>query len=268
MKYLLLGLLFCSSLAARTQPITAILGAFDKEVKLLQDSLQNRQELTFRGLKFTVGLLNGQRVVVAETGIGKTNAAMTTALIIERFEPQQVIFTGIAGAIRADLEPGDLVIAEGTAYHDYHSMTFEQQPTRQTLNPITKKLNPSVYPADGPLLALAQRVSERVSFLKMCPQCPTPKVVKGLVVTGDLFVQDPQVVAQLRREYGAAATEMEGAAVAQVCHQLSVPCLVIRSMSDKADEHARSTMLNFATVAATNSANLVRGILANMGTRP
>lgn len=261
MKYTLATVLLLCTKIALSQPITAILGAFDKEVKLLQDSLQNREELTFKGLRFMTGYLNGHRVVVAETGIGKTNAAMTTALVIERFEPQRVIFTGIAGAVGEGLEPSDIVIAEGTAYHDYHSMTFTQQPTQQTLNPITKQLNPTVYPADAQLLSAAMQASGSVPLLKMCNECPPPKVVKGLVVTGDLFVQDPKKVKQLRSEFGALATEMEGAAVAQVSHQLGVPCLIIRSLSDKADKHARRTMLNFATVAATNSANLVRGIL-------
>ncbi len=265
MKQLLAALfIFFAFQTSHSQGITAILGAFDKEVKLLQDSLKNPQNVQFKGLNFMVGQLNGQQVVVAETGIGKANAAMTTALIIERFEPKQVIFTGIAGAIQADLEPGDIVIADRTAYHDYFTVRSDLQPSRQTRNPITKELNPADFQGDTQLLAHAQKAASTVSFLKMCPDCASPKVITGLVVTGDQFISAKKKVKQLRQDFNAAATEMEGATVAQVCFQLKVPCLVIRSMSDKADKHARKTMLNFATVAATNSANLVRGMLEEM----
>lgn len=259
-----LFLLLLTFQAAHSQGITAILGAFDKEVKLLQDSLKNPQTIQFRGLTFMVGQLNGQAVVIAETGIGKANAAMTTALIIERFEPKQLIFTGIAGAIQEDLEPGDIVIADRTAYHDYFTVRSDLQPSRQTRNPITKELNPADFQGDTQLLAQAQKAASNVSFLKMCLDCAPPKVVSGLVVTGDQFISSKKKVKQLRQDFKAAATEMEGATVAQVCFQLKVPCIVIRSMSDKADKHARKTMLNFATVAATNSANLVRGMLEQM----
>lgn len=260
----LLSVLLINQQIATAQSITAILGAFDKEVKLLQDSLQNRQEVRFRGLTFMTGQLNGQNVVVAETGIGKANAAMTTALVIERFEPKQVIFTGIAGAIREDLQPGDMVIAERTTYHDYFTVRSDLQPSRQTRNPISKQLNPADFQGDTQLIAKAQKAAQNITFLKMCEECPAPKVETGLVVTGDQFISSKKKVKQLRNDFNAAATEMEGATVAQVCYQLQVPCLVIRSMSDKADKHARKTMLNFTTVAATNSANLVRGMLEGM----
>jgi adenosylhomocysteine nucleosidase len=265
MKQLFATLLFfLSTQTTYSQGITAILGAFDKEVKLLQDSLKKPQTIQFRGLTFMVGKLNGQEVVVAETGIGKANAAMTTALIIERFEPKQVIFTGIAGAIQEDLEPGDMVIADRTTYHDYFTVRSDLQPSRQTRNPISKESNPTDFQGDTQLLAQAQKAATKVSFLKMCADCASPKVITGLVVTGDQFISSKKKVKQLRQDFNAAATEMEGATVAQVCFQLKVPCIVIRSMSDKADKHARKTMLNFATVAATNSANLVRGMLEEM----
>ena len=101
-----------------SEPITAILGAFEREITLLEDELTDTQEQRIEGIRFVSGKLSGKRVVIAWTGIGKVNAAMTTTLLIEHFQPNKVIFTGIAGAVNQQLQPGDIVIAEKTAHHD------------------------------------------------------------------------------------------------------------------------------------------------------
>jgi len=99
-----------------SEPITAILGAFGGEITLLEDELTDTQEHRIEGIRFVSGKLSGKRVVIAFTGIGKVNAAMTTTLLIEHFQPNKVIFTGIAGAVNQQLQPGDIVIAEKTAH--------------------------------------------------------------------------------------------------------------------------------------------------------
>ena len=242
------------------QPITAILGAFHEEVRILQASLKGREEQKIRGLLFVTGTLNGRRVVVAETGIGKVNAAMTTALVVQVFAPREVLFSGIAGGVNPDLMPGDMVIARQVAHHDYSSITFNNQPTRQTTNPVTTQLNPQYFPADSVLLLKAIQAAKTTRFEKPIAVNRLPQVTTGIVVTGDLFVSSSEKVQQLRRDFNADATEMEGAAVAQVCWQLHTPCLVIRSLSDKADENARGDMMAFYKTAARNSAALVTEI--------
>jgi len=101
-----------------SEPITAILVAFKREIILLEDELTDTQEQRIEGIRFVSGKLSGKRVVITWTGIGKVNAAMTTTLLIEHFRPNKIIFTGIAGAVKQQLQPGDIVIAEKTAYHD------------------------------------------------------------------------------------------------------------------------------------------------------
>ncbi|MDJ1473599.1 5'-methylthioadenosine/adenosylhomocysteine nucleosidase [Xanthocytophaga flava] len=245
---------------SQTQNITAVLGAFDEEVRILQESLKDKKEQKVEGIRFVTGTLNGRKVVVAETGIGKINAALTTSLLIHTFHPREIIFTGIAGGVNPDLMPGDIVIAQSIAYHDFSTILHNREPSRQTRNPITKELNPEYFPADSVLFLKAQKASRTARFEKIALTNRAPQVIVGRIVTGDIFVSSSEKVQQLRRDFNAEATEMEGAAVAQVCWQLKVPCLVIRSLSDKADENARGDMMTFYKTAAKNSAALVTEI--------
>ncbi|WP_374755874.1 5'-methylthioadenosine/adenosylhomocysteine nucleosidase [Larkinella soli] len=248
----------------KPRPVTALLGAFDEEVKLVQQNIRKPKVVTLNGIRFVTGRIRGRRVVVAETGIGKVNAAMTTATVLTHFKPEQVLFTGIAGGVNPDLQPGDLVIARQTAHHDYGYITFQQQKTNQTRNAITKELNPTYFPADSMLVVKARQAARSTTFEPIPSTSRPPSVVEGIVVTGDVFVSSEEKVKSLRSEFKADATEMEGAAVAQVCYQQKVPCLIIRSLSDKANSNARQDMLTFVKIAARNSANLVMNIVGQL----
>ena len=117
--------------AAHASPV-AILGAFDEEVTILESQLVNPKAHTIERMQFLTGTLNGQNVVIARTGVGKVNAAMTATLLIEHFHPNQVIFTGVAGGLNPDLQIGDIVIAQKTAQHDLgrlESAEIETQPS-------------------------------------------------------------------------------------------------------------------------------------------
>ena len=246
----------------KPRPVTGLLGAFGAEVSLVKESLKKAKTVSVDGVLFTTGRIGKQRVVVAETGIGKVNAAMTTALMLDHFRPRRVLFTGIAGGTNPDLQPGDIVIAQRTAHHDYGSITDKNTPTRQTRNAITKQFNPAYFPADSVLLQVAEQVVKTVSLegipLESGGVSNRPvKVVTGTVVTGDVFVASPEKGKSLRADFGADATEMEGAAIAQVCYQLQVPCLIIRSLSDRADAEAHIAYDKFYPTAARNSAKVV-----------
>ena len=246
----------------KPRPITGLLGAFGAEVALVKESLKKPKTVVVDGVTFTAGRIGKQRVVVAETGIGKVNAAMTTALMLNHFRPRRILFTGIAGGTNPDLQPGDIVVAGQTAHHDYGSITDKNTPTRQTRNAITKEFNPVFFPADSILLRLAGNVVKTV-LLEGIPLASggvsnrPVKVITGTVVTGDVFVASADKVKSLRADFGADATEMEGAAVAQVCYQLQVPHLIIRSLSDRADADAHIAYDRFYSTAARNSAKVV-----------
>jgi len=237
------------------KPLTGILGAFDEEVRYLISSTTNKTETSIQRILFTQGELNGKKVVIAQTGIGKVNAAVVTALMIEHFMPAEIIFTGIAGGLNPGLSPGDIVIGSKVAYHDYGTVTPDSLMRRPTRNPFTMKDNPAFYNCDAKLVDVAILGAAKAKFEKLGKRYPT--AIKGVIVTGDVFVASDNAVKDLRKKLNADATEMEGAAVAQVCLQLDQPFVVVRSLSDNAGDSASGDVKQFYKLAAMNSASLV-----------
>jgi len=263
----------CSSPVQETrqvnsEPITAILGAFEREITLLEDELTDTQEERIEGIRFVSGKLSDKRVVIAFTGIGKVNAAMTTTLLIEHFQPNKVIFTGIAGAVNQQLQPGDIVIAEKTAHHDMGTIWPDGLFHKGVKNRLDGWENPVFFDADERLLRLAEHAAEQVelSSIQIISGQRTPKVVKGIVVTGDAFIASTDKCIELRKKLGADAVEMEGAAVAQLCYQRGIGHLIIRSISDNADEGAVLDKQTFYIMAAKNSSSLVIELIGLLAT--
>lgn len=243
--------------------ITGVLGAFPEEVKFLLTQVQGKTEFIIQRIAFTEGTLHGQHVVVAQTGIGKVNAALTTILLIEHFHPKEILFTGIAGAINPTLSPGDLVIATTVAHHDYGTLTPQGITRRPTRDPASMQENPIYFACDTSLVNLAKRAGKGLALEKISTPNGkrSPQLITGTIVTGDVFVSSEPATQALRKQMNAEATEMEGAAVAQVSHQQNVPFLVIRSMSDNAGSKAYTDIKDFYQIAARNSANLLMAIL-------
>jgi adenosylhomocysteine nucleosidase len=249
----------CNTHSSSEKVRTAILGAFDEEIKLLKGKLKGPRECNFEGITFYTGVLGDRNVVVAEAGMGKVNASMTATLLIEHFRPDEVIFTGIAGSTNPEILPGDIVIGERSAQHDHGYVMPENFEARGTINPVNKNRNPVFFPADEKLLRAAVTASEIVQLKQIDTQSGSrqPKTVRGVIVTGDCFVASDDFRSMLREKFDADAVEMEGAAVAQICYQQQVPCIVIRSISDNADERALVDLEKFYKTAAKNSAALV-----------
>ena len=250
-----------------SESFTVILGAFEQEIILLEDELTDAQEQIIEEIRFVSGKLRGKKVVIAYTGIGKVNAAMTTTLLIEHFKPDKVIFTGIAGAVNRQLQPGDLVIAEKTAHHDMGTIWPEGLFHKGVKNRLNGWENPVFFDGDEQLLKLAERAVQQVDLrsIRIISGQRSPKVVKGVVVTGDAFIASAEKCAELRKKLNADAVEMEGAAVAQLCFQRGIGYLVIRSISDNADEGAVLDKQTFYLLAAKNSSSLVIEMLGLLG---
>ena len=266
---MLLLLLLCSHLTAQNPsqiPTTGILGAFSDEVAILEQGLTDARPQTILGIRFVTGILEGRRVVVASSGVGKVNAAMCATLLIDHFMPAEVIFSGIAGSINPDLHPGDIVIGEKTAHHDMGTLNPEGMHYRGMRSPVDWRPNPVYFDADPRLLLAAEAARKLITLEKIetSEGERTPAIIKGIIVTGDVFVASPAKKEELRKALNADAVEMEGAAVAQVCRELGVPCLVIRSISDTADAKARQDASLFFPIAAGNSALLVRNIVEQL----
>jgi adenosylhomocysteine nucleosidase len=259
-------LIFISSTAfaqREYKSITGILGAFDAEVEYLVSITTNKKEKIIQQIHFTEGEVNGKKVVIAQTGIGKVNAAVVTILMIEHFAPRELIFTGIAGGVNPDLSPGDIVIGSRVSYHDYGMLTADSLWRKPTKDPFMNKENPIFYKCDSSLVekALKAAVNTRFGNMRASGGERHPRVIKGTIVTGDVFVASNRVVKELRKNLHADVTEMEGAAVAQTCYQWKQPFIVIRSLSDNADDLSAGDVKLFYKMAAQNSANLVVSML-------
>jgi adenosylhomocysteine nucleosidase len=266
----------CSSISHKeksepnSEPVTAILGAFEREVTLLEDRLIERQIHQIEGIRFVTGKLHDRNVVVAWTGVGKVNAAMTTTLLIEHFKPEYIIFTGIAGAVNTELRPGDIVIAEKTAHHDMGTVWPEGLFVKGVKSRLDGFENPVFLPADEKLVTLAQKAAEQIDMrrVELAAGRRKPKIITGVIVTGDSFIASTEKCAELRQKLKADAVEMEGAAVAQICYQRQIDHLVIRSISDSADEGAVTDKQMFYVLAAKNSSDLVAEMIELLNTMP
>jgi adenosylhomocysteine nucleosidase len=264
-KLLLLSLLLSFHAYTQAQDITGVLGAFPPELVLLQSKMENKRDTVIAQVRFTKGILNGRSVVLAQTGIGKVNAAIVTTLMIEHFKPREIVFSGIAGGIDPALFPGDLVVGTQIRYHDFGAVEDGGMFYWATKNPNTMKENPVIFDCDPALVQKAISVSNGLAFAKINRETGSvpPAVRKGIIVTGDVFVSSAIVTARLRKELNAAATEMEGAAIAQTCYQQNVPFLIIRSISDNANHKAKDDMMTFYEIAAQNAATLVMAVVGS-----
>jgi len=245
----------------------AVLGVADRDVSDLRDKLAGAESREVEGITFISGRFAGRPVVIAWTGVGKVNAAMVATLLIEHFKPARVVFAGIAGAVDPNLEPGDIVIARQTAHHDMGSYWSEGIEPGGVTNRLTGETNPVFLPSDPNLLAVAERAGRETTFDPISHRNGErpPRVVVGTIVTGDTFVASKEKCVELAETLDADAVDMEGAAVAQMCYQHGVGCLVIRSIADKADESAVVDKQRFYALAAKNSAQLVTAILERLG---
>ncbi len=266
---ILLPLFVCCRLTAGDQlrsSTTGILGAVGDEVAILEQEMTDAKPQTVLGVRFVMGTLKGRTVVVASTGTGKVNAAMCATLLVDHFSPAEIIFSGIAGSINPDLHPGDIVIGEKTAHHDMGTLNPEGMQYRGMRSPVDWQRNPVYFDADPKLLLAAEAARKSISLEKIATSEGerTPVIVRGIIVTGDVFVASPAKKEELRKALNADAVEMEGAAVAQVCRELGVPCLVIRSISDTADAKARQDASLFFPIAAQNSAMFVQAIVEQL----
>lgn len=254
-----LFLLVLISLNLRSQRL-AIMGAMDEEIAILTDALKNKKELTKGGVTFYKGKLKGKKVIILKAGIGKVNAAYSTAILLDNFKVEGLIFTGVAGGLDPEIKPGDIVIGENLVQYDFGELkndTFETWPTRNVIKNNAR--NPLFLPVDKNLLALSTQASASVTLAPI--EGHIPKFYVGTIVTGDTFVSDASKAKNLYTDFNALATEMEGAAVAQVSTMLGVPFIVIRSCSDNANSNAHTDYFKFVKIASVNSAQLVLAIL-------
>lgn len=240
-------------------PVTVIIGALESEVKMLSEQIDLKKDTSIQGIPFATGSIFGRQVVITRSGIGKVNAAIITTLAIEHFNPAQILFSGIAGGLNPSMHPGDVIVANKIAYHDYGRKWPDSFETWATRNPFNFKYNPTFFECDSRLVALAKNCAATISLQPIGKHIPG--IREGIILTGDLFLSDGKYGQELRKKSGADAVEMEGAAVAQTAWQQKVPFLIIRSLSDSANDDAALDFTLYGNTAAENSAALILGML-------
>lgn len=218
-----------------------IIGAMDQEVKVLREALTNTRSWERAGALFITGSLGRHEVIVVRSGIGKVLAAVTTTLLIHQYGVNMVINTGSAGGIGQGLTVGDLVIGDQLAYFDVDVTGFGYQKGQVPGMPL-------YYESSDYLKSEMKKAAEKTGLM----------VRNGLIVTGDSFVNNPQEVEQILAEFpNALACEMEGAAIAQAAAQFNIPFLVVRAISDTANQEASQTFDQFIEEAGEKSAKMV-----------
>jgi adenosylhomocysteine nucleosidase len=235
-----------------------------REIAPIEKRLKDVREVTVRGYVFRLGTLNGRPVVVGRSGAGKVNAAIVTTLLIGQFNPSAILFSGTAAAIDPALRQGDVVIGTAVSHHDAGMQTSEGIRQRGMRNAVTGDLDPIVVPAPESLLSVARRSAPATQLPPIRTpdgEQRSPRIVEGVIVTGDVFLADNARRIALREGLGAAAVEMEGAAVVQTCRQFAVPCLIIRSITDRADGEAMANYEQFLVTASENAASVAATVI-------
>ncbi len=226
-----------------------IIGAMEQEVAILRDRMEHMDTFHHAGCIFFQGELQGHNVIVTKSGIGKVTAAVATTLLMEHFQPEYVINTGSAGGYDPELKVGDVVISSEVRHHDVDVTAFGYEMGQVPQQP------PAYLPAPE-LVEAADKAMNKT---------PEINAIHGLICTGDVFMSDPVRVEKARSDFPTmAAVEMEGAAIAQVCHQFGVPFVVIRSLSDIAGKESPMSFDAYLEVAAKNSSLMVENMLKEL----
>lgn len=224
-----------------------IIGAMDAEIAYILSQLENTKETEKAGLLFTEGTIGKLRAVVVKSGVGKVNAALCTQILIDCFGITHLINSGIAGSLNNDINIGDVVVSTDAVMHDLDATAFGYEPGQ------VPGLAARSFKADEALRAMVREGLARTA--------PDLHVFEGTVATGDQFISNSAQKERIRSTFHAECTEMEGAAIAQCAYVNHIPFVIMRYISDKADESTFIAYNQFEEKASADSAKLIVSVL-------
>ncbi len=227
-----------------------IIGAMDEEVSKLKEVMEDVEIKSKASMDFYKGKMSGKDVVVVRSGIGKVNAGICTQILVDEYGVNAVINTGIAGSLNPAIDIGDIVLSTDALQHDMDATGFGYKPG------VIPRMETSIFEADEKLRKLAKESCEKVN--------PDIKVFEGRVVSGDQFISDKEKKNYIESNFKGFCTEMEGAAIAQAAYLNNIPFLIIRAISDKADDSATEDYPTFEAKAIKHSVNLVKEMVSNL----
>ncbi len=224
--------------------MTGIIAAVKEEAEAIKGEMTEISEEKIGDISFFRGKLCDREVVFVQSGIGKVNAAVTTTLLIYRYEVNQIIFSGVAGSLDNRICVGDIVVSEDLVQHDFDACEFGyrkgQIPDMDTWS----------FKADRELLERCRKI-----------EIPGYKMFHGRILTGDQFINRKEEKEQLGRSFEALCTDMESGSVAQVCYRFGVKFIVIRSISDSLTDESGMEYDKFVKLAAQNSKEILKQML-------
>ena len=222
-----------------------IIGAMDVEVATLKENMEDKTEKVIAGSVYVEGILEGLPVVVVQCGVGKVNAALCVQALCDCFDVTHIVNTGVAGSLNAKLDIGDFVISCEAIYHDFDCHVINPNYTVGQVPGMAVR----TFPSDEILTKLAYTTAGEL--------CPGHAHI-GIVASGDQFVCNKEQKENIVNNTGALCTEMEGAAISHAAYRNNVPVVVIRAISDKADDSAQMDYPTFEAIAAKRCADVVR----------
>ena len=220
-----------------------IIGAMTVEVETLKEQLSQLKVTTRAGMEFYEGVLAGCPAVVVQCGVGKVNAAMCVQILCDLFNVTHIVNTGVAGSLCAELDIGDLVISDDAMYHDFDAQNFGYEMGE------VPGMGVLTFAADPAMIAYAQAAAEAVN--------PGHSRI-GRVASGDLFVAERAAKERIIANTQALCTEMEGTAIAHVAFRNKLPFVILRAISDQADDSAEMDYPTFEAIAAHRCAQVAR----------
>jgi len=227
-----------------------IIGAMEEEVSSLKQKMKVETVMQSASMEFVQGILEGKEVVIVRSGIGKVNAAVCTQILVDEFQVEAIINTGIAGSLKNEINIGDIVLSSDTLQHDMDATGFGYE------YGVIPRMETSIFEADKALIHLAEECCRRVN--------PEIQVHIGRIVSGDQFISDKNKKSWISKQFSGYCTEMEGAAIAQAAYLNEVPFLIVRAISDKADDSAEMAYAEFEKQAIIHSVNLIVEMVKNL----
>lgn len=227
--------------------VIGIIGAMEEEVAALKEAMEIQEIVEKASMTFCKGVLCGKDVVVVRSGIGKVNAGICAQILADRFEADVLINTGIAGSLNAAIDIGDMVISTDAVHHDMDATIFGDEIGQ------VPRMDVRFFPADMELVAKAKAANEKAN--------PDIKTFTGRVATGDQFVASKEVKERIVSNFGAYCTEMEGVGIAHAAYLNNISYVIIRAISDKADNSATMDYPEFEKQAIVHSVRLVKELL-------
>ena len=232
----------------------AVIGAMDCEIDVIKKELSELKEENYADLKIFTGTINGKKIILAQSGVGKVNAALNTQYIIDIYKPNIIINTGVAGGIADGLDVGDIVIGTYLVQHDFDVTVLGY--AKGYMCTGIEKDKPTKYYSDKILIEKFQIALEQ--------NMPSKKIHQGIIASGDKFVSGKEIKKEINEYFGAIAVEMEGCAIAQVATRNKIPFVVTRAISDLADGKTAEYQNEFERKISALSTETIKIFLKNL----